>query len=101
MFIDATINSRSSKSTLIDSGATHNFIADQEARRLGLTIEKDPEKIKVVNSDALLIVGVSKRVPFILGTWTGEMDLVMVRMDNFDVVLGMDFLLDTKLSQCH
>ena len=36
MFVDAIINSRSSKSTLIDSRATQNFIADQEARRLGL-----------------------------------------------------------------
>ena len=28
---------------------------------------------------------------------TGEMDLVMVRMDDFDVVLGMDFLLEHKV----
>ena len=59
-----TINFRSSKSTLINSGATRNFIADQEARRLGLTIEKDPRKMKAINSEALTIVGVSKRVPF-------------------------------------
>ena len=77
MFVDATINSRPSKSTLIDSGATHNFIADQEARRLGLTIEKNPEKMKVVNFEALPIVGVSKRVPFKLGAWRGELDLVV------------------------
>ena len=64
MFIDATINSRPRKSTLIDSSATHNFIADQEAQRLRLTIEKDPEKMKAVNSEALPMVGVSKRVPF-------------------------------------
>ena len=63
MFVDATINSRPIKSTLIDSGATHNFITDQEARRLGLTIEKDPRKMKVVNSEALPIVGVSKESP--------------------------------------
>ena len=97
MFVDATINSRPSKSTLIDSGATQNFIADQEARKLGLTIENDPKEMKSVNSEVLPIVGVSKRVPFKLGTWTGEMDLVMVRMDDFDVVLGMDFLQEHKV----
>ena len=97
MFIDATINSQPSKSTLIDLGATHNFIADQEAQRLGLTIEKDHGKMKVVNSEALPIVGVSKRVSLKLRTWSGEMDLVVVHMDDFDVVLGMDFLLEHKV----
>ena len=97
MFVDATINSRPSKSTLIDSEVTHNFIADQEARRLGLTIEKDPGKMKAINAEALPIVGVSKRVPFKLGASTGELDLVVVRMDNFDVVLGMEFLLEHKV----
>ena len=53
--------------------------------------------MKAVNSEALPIVGVSKRVPFKLGTWTGEMDLFVVRMDDFDVVLGMDFLLEHKV----
>ena len=72
MFVDAIINSRPSKSTLIDSGATHNFITDQEARRLGLTIEKDPGKMKAFNSEALPIVGVSKRVPLKLGAWSGR-----------------------------
>ena len=101
MFVDATINSRSSKSTLVDSGVTHNFIADQEARRLGLTIGKDPGNMKAVNFEALPIVGVSKRVPFKLGAWTGELDLVEVRMDDFDVVLEMEFLLEHKVTQCH
>ena len=82
---------------MIDSRATHNFIADQEAQRLGLTIGKDPGKMKAVKSEALPIVGVSKRVPFKLGAWTGELNLVVVRMDDFDVVLGMKFLLEHKV----
>ena len=53
--------------------------------------------MKAVNSEALPIVGVSKRVPFKLGAWTGELDLVVVRMDDFDVVLGMEFLLEHKV----
>ena len=97
MFVDATINSQPSKSTLIDSGATHNFIADQEAQRLGLSIGKDLGKMKAVNSEALPIVRVSKGVPFKIGDWTGELDLVVVRMDDFDVVLGMEFLLEHKV----
>ncbi|XP_022975706.1 uncharacterized protein LOC111475733, partial [Cucurbita maxima] len=97
MFVDATINFQPNRSTLIDSGATHNFIADQEARRLGLTIGRDPGKMKAINSEALPIVGVSKRVPFKIGDWTGELDLVVARMDDFDVVLGMEFLLEHKV----
>ena len=53
--------------------------------------------MKVVNFEALPIVRVSKRVLFKLRAWTGELDLVMVRMDDFDVVLGMEFLLEHKV----
>ena len=53
--------------------------------------------MKAINSKALPIVGVSKRVPLKLGAWSREMDLVVVRMDDFDVVLGMDFLLEHKV----
>ena len=53
--------------------------------------------MKVVNSEAFPIVGVSKRVPLKLGAWSGEMDLVEVRMDDFDVVLGMDSVLEHKV----
>ena len=97
MFVDASINSKPAKGTLVDSGATHNFISEQEARRLELKIEKDTGKMKAVNSEALPIVGVSKRVPLQLAGWTGNVDLVVVRMDDFDVVLGMEFLLEHKV----
>ena len=53
--------------------------------------------MKAVNSEALPIVRVSKRVPFKLGAWTGEFDLVSVRMDYFDMVLGIEFLLEHKV----
>ncbi|XP_022972954.1 uncharacterized protein LOC111471473 [Cucurbita maxima] len=36
-------------------------------------------------------------VPFKIGDWTGELDLVVARMDDFDVVLGMEFLLEHKV----
>lgn len=63
MFIDAVINSKLAKGTLVDSGATHNFIFEQEARHLEWKIEIDSGKMKATNSEALPIVRESKRVP--------------------------------------
>ena len=37
---------------LVDSGATHNFVATREATKLGLKLEEDTSRIKVVNSKA-------------------------------------------------
>ena len=53
--------------------------------------------MKAINSEALPIIGVFKRVSLKLGAWSGEMDLVVVRMNDFDVALGMDFLLEHKV----
>ncbi|TYK28787.1 uncharacterized protein E5676_scaffold403G001520 [Cucumis melo var. makuwa] len=53
LYVDTWINQKQTKSTMIDSGATHNFITEIEARRLRLRWKKDLERIKVVNSVAL------------------------------------------------
>ena len=37
---------------LVDSGATHNFVATRAVTRLGLKLCKDGSKLKVVNNDA-------------------------------------------------
>ncbi|RVW44943.1 hypothetical protein CK203_077926 [Vitis vinifera] len=37
---------------LVDSGATHNFVATREATKLGLKLEEDTSRIKAVNSKA-------------------------------------------------
>ncbi|XP_019078499.1 uncharacterized protein LOC109123393 [Vitis vinifera] len=36
--------------TLVDSGATHNFVATKEANKLGLKLENDTSRIKAANS---------------------------------------------------
>ncbi|KAA0047025.1 putative mitochondrial protein [Cucumis melo var. makuwa] len=50
-------------------------------------IEKDRSKMQAVNSKVLPIVGISKRVSLKLGEWRGDVDLVVVHIDNFDIVL--------------
>ncbi|KAA0043641.1 uncharacterized protein E5676_scaffold447G001400 [Cucumis melo var. makuwa] len=78
---------------MVDSGATYNFITEVKARRLRLRWEKDSEKMKAVNFVALLIVELVKQTMMKLGGRKGPVDFVVVKMDDFDVVLGMKFLL--------
>ncbi|XP_011658421.2 uncharacterized protein LOC105435997 [Cucumis sativus] len=97
IYVDTWINRKHAKSTMVDSGATHNFITVAEARRLNLHWKEDTEKMNVVNSTALLVVGIVKWVAIQLEGWSGFVDFVVVGMDDFDVVLGMEFLLEHQV----
>ncbi|KAA0045374.1 Endo-1,4-beta-xylanase A [Cucumis melo var. makuwa] len=44
--VDTWINQKSTKSTMIDSGATHNFITEAEAKHLNPCWEKDARRVK-------------------------------------------------------
>ncbi|KAA0046581.1 uncharacterized protein E6C27_scaffold114G001140 [Cucumis melo var. makuwa] len=48
--------------------------------------------MKAANSIALPIVELVKRTTIKFGGWKGPIDFVVVKMDDFDVVLGMEFL---------
>nr|CAD1823067.1 unnamed protein product [Ananas comosus var. bracteatus] len=72
--------------------ATHNFIATGEAKRLGLTLSKDGSRMKAVNSKAQPIAGLAKEVPVSIGSWTGKANFMSVPLDDFQVILGMEFL---------
>ncbi|KAA0062527.1 uncharacterized protein E6C27_scaffold43900G00020 [Cucumis melo var. makuwa] len=58
---------------------------EAEAKGLSLRWEKDTGKMKAVNSAALPIVGLVKRRMRKLGGWSGPVDFVVVKMDDFDV----------------
>ncbi|TYK29773.1 reverse transcriptase [Cucumis melo var. makuwa] len=98
LYVDTWINQKQTESTMVDSGATHNFITEAEARRLRLRWEKDSERMKAMNSVALPIVGLVKRMTIKLGGWKGPVDFVIVKMNDFDVVLGMEFLLEHQVN---
>ncbi|KAL4030901.1 hypothetical protein IC575_009155 [Cucumis melo] len=82
---------------MVESSATHNFITEAEAKRLNLHWEKDAGRMKVVNSAALPIIGLVKRTMIRLGGWSGLVEFVVVKMDDFDVVLEMEFLLEHQV----
>ncbi|RVX03852.1 Transposon Tf2-2 polyprotein [Vitis vinifera] len=97
MHIHAIVNGVKVKA-LVDSGATHNFVATKEAARLGLRLEEDTSRIKAVNSKAQKIQGVAKNVPMKIGDWEGMCSLLCVPLDDFDLILGVDFLLRAKVA---
>ncbi|KAA0045212.1 uncharacterized protein E5676_scaffold1493G00430 [Cucumis melo var. makuwa] len=53
--------------------------------------------MKAMNSIALPVVGLVKQTMIKLGGWKGRVDFVVVKMDDFDVVLGMEFLLEHQV----
>lgn len=48
--------------------------------------------MKAVNSEARPIAGLAKDVPLKIGAWSGVANLMAVAMDDFQVILGMEFL---------
>ncbi|KAK8933505.1 hypothetical protein KSP39_PZI015300 [Platanthera zijinensis] len=76
---------------LLDTGSTHNFMTEQEAKRLGLHVSKGDGWLKTVNGVARPLQGASRGVELHIGTWKGQFDFSIAPMDDFQVVLGMDF----------
>ncbi|GJS97949.1 putative retrotransposon gag domain, aspartic peptidase domain protein [Tanacetum coccineum] len=90
-YVEATINDVKVRA-LVDFGATYNFVTVDEAERLGITATKGSGTIKAVNSPAKPIQGVAKDVRAKIGEWEGTIDFSVVLMDDFKVVLGLEFL---------
>lgn len=95
MFVKAKVNGRDT-TAMLDTGATHNFISTNEAKRLGLTIANGEGIIKAVNSPPTAIAGIAKSVSTTIGTWSSKLDYSIVAMDDFDMVLGIDFFDQTN-----
>ncbi|XP_022864502.1 uncharacterized protein LOC111384459 [Olea europaea var. sylvestris] len=91
MFVLAEINGRQTRA-LVDTGATHNFITEDEARRLGLNIHHGGGLMKTVNAIARPLAGVVRGARLRLGSWHRPVDISVAPMDDFKLVLGLDFL---------
>ena len=90
MYVSAKINGQSVRA-LLDMRATHNFVSVDEAKHLGLKATKKGGTIKAVNSPAKPIVGIAQGVHIMLRIWSGKLDLSIVHMDDFKMVLGIEF----------
>ena len=78
--------------TMVDSGATHKFMSEDVARRIGLKFVPVKAQMKTANFPPDSVIGVAERVDTTLGEWTGKVDFTIVLIDDYEFVLGMEFL---------
>ncbi|KAL0449382.1 UNVERIFIED_CONTAM: hypothetical protein Slati_1494600 [Sesamum latifolium] len=91
MFVDVKIHGKIIRA-MIDTGATHNYLASAEVERLGLVLEKGVGRVKAINSAAQLIAGVAKSMLIKVGPFEGMTNISVVVMDDFKLILGLKFL---------
>ncbi|MFQ6630455.1 hypothetical protein Gotur_009256 [Gossypium turneri] len=91
MFVDINIAGHK-KSALIDMGASNLFMSENAARKLGLSIKKLNKKIKTVNSKEGPTVGVAQNMELQIGKQKGKEEFEVIQLDNYDFVLGLNFL---------
>ncbi|KAL0308935.1 UNVERIFIED_CONTAM: RNA-directed DNA polymerase [Sesamum radiatum] len=82
MYVRVQINGKSVM-TMLDTGPTHNFMADREIQKPGLTLAQHSSRIKAMNSETKLIQGVAC-VESKVGAWIDKCNLMVVPLDDFD-----------------
>lgn len=90
MFIEAKVNGVATRA-LVDTGAFHNFMSIEESKRIGLKTTKEGGSLKAINSTAKPIHRIAKGVHITIVKWSGTIELSVVLMDDFKMVLGMEF----------
>ena len=97
MHVHAIVNGVQVK-PMVDSGATHNFVATRDVAKLGLKLENDSNQIKVVNRKTQKIHGVANNVLMQVDEWNGTCSLLCVPLDDFDLIFDMNFILKAKVA---
>ncbi|KAL4347029.1 hypothetical protein GQ457_17G017510 [Hibiscus cannabinus] len=96
MYVDMELNGVASKA-FIDIGATDTFICPEEAERCNLKLTRGVGRVKAVNSATSVIWGNAKDVKTKIGSWEGNVSYTVLPMDDFDIVLGQDFMIANQV----
>ncbi|XP_066347901.1 uncharacterized protein [Miscanthus floridulus] len=78
---------------LLDSGSTHNFIAEDAALRTGLPIQPRPRLTAIVaNGERVACPGVIHRAPISIDNTPFHIDLFVMPLAGYDMVLGTQWM---------
>ncbi|XP_028794242.1 uncharacterized protein LOC114749870 [Neltuma alba] len=91
LFVETEIGGHTVKA-LVDTGASNNFLRVEEAKKLGIHYQGERGWLKAVNSGPRATFGVARDVKVRLGDWNGLVDFSIVTMDDYPIVLGMEFM---------
>ncbi|WRX11174.1 hypothetical protein QQP08_003661 [Theobroma cacao] len=85
------LNEKKTKN-MLNTEASNTFITPRKVKRYSLKVEKDFGQMKVVNSLDSAIMGNSKNVKIKINSWEGSVNLIIATIDDFEFVLGLDFM---------
>ncbi|EOY20356.1 Uncharacterized protein TCM_045948 [Theobroma cacao] len=77
---------------LVDTGASDLFVSEQGAAKLGLKADSTGGWVKTVNSKWVRTKGIAKGIDVQLGKWHGTKDIEVIQMDDYEVLMGLNFL---------
>ncbi|XP_071932876.1 uncharacterized protein [Coffea arabica] len=81
---------------MVDTGASHSCMTECVVNRFGLKLKDFGFKLKAVNSEIKPVLGVAT-VELELGPWKGWCSLMASQMDDFDLILGKNFMVANRI----
>lgn len=90
LFIDVEVN-RKVVHVMVDTEPTHNFVMKEKAKELGLIFVTSNMTLKIINCLPTNVNGLTPRVSLTLGGWKKVTNFLVVPINVFDIVLGLDF----------
>jgi len=64
--------------TMVDNGATHNFMSEDITRRIELNFLLVQAQLKQVNSPLDSVISVAKKINVCIGEWVVKVDFTIV-----------------------
>ena len=82
---------------MVDTGATECCLSSSIAAAAGLTVEPYASVVIPLNDKDHRVDGMARAVPFRMGDWTGHCDFMVMYLRDFELVLGMNFLIAAQV----